>query len=84
MLLAVFLAYAAFSIFSQQTNINQLLAEQESLSEKYAQAQMELQRLQDESAYMNTKDYVEDTARERLGYAYGDETILTVPGDGGG
>ena len=84
LLLTVFLAYAAFSVFSQQTNINGLLAEQETLNEQYTQAQMELQRLQDESEYMNTKDYVEDTARERLGYAYGDEIILTVPDDDAG
>ena len=84
MLLAVFLAYAAFSIFTQQSNINSLLAEQESLNEQYAQAQMELQRLQDKSEYMKTKDYVEDTARKRLGYAYGDEIILTVPDDDAG
>ena len=82
LLLAVFMSYAAFSIYTQQTNINGLLTEQEALHEQYAQAQVELQRLQDESEYMNTKDYIEDTARERFGYAYGDEIILTVPDDG--
>lgn len=82
MLLAVFLAYAAFLIFSQQSNIGNLLAEQQTLNAQYDQAQMELQRLKDKSEYMNTKDYVEDTARKRLGYAYEDEIILTTPDDG--
>lgn len=82
MLLAAFLAYAAFLIFSQQANIGDLLAEQQTLNAQYDQAQMELQRLKDKSEYMNTKDYVEDTARKRLGYAYEDEIILATSDDG--
>lgn len=81
MLLAVFLAYTAFSIYTQQVNISGLQTEQELLSAQYVQAQMELQRLQDQSDYMNTKDYVEDTARERFGYAYEDEIIIEGPDD---
>lgn len=79
LIVAAFMAYAVFSICTQQSNINGLLAEQQALSERYEQAQIELQRLQDQSDFMNTKDYVEDTARERLGYAYDDEIILTAP-----
>jgi|AGTN01.3.fsa_nt_gi Septum formation initiator. len=79
LLLTVFLAYAVFMICSQQENIGGLLTEQETLSERYEQAQIELQRLKDQSAYMNTRDYIEDTARERLGYVYENEIILTPP-----
>lgn len=82
LLLILFLAYAAFLILTQQRNINSLLAEQKVLSEQYEQQQMELQRLEDKSEYMNTKDYIEDTARARLGYAYEDEVIMTTPGSG--
>lgn len=79
LLLAVFLAYAAFSIFTQQSNISGLLSEQQSLNAQYEQAQIELQRLKDQSEYMNTRDYIEDTARERFNYAYEDEIILKTP-----
>ena len=82
LLLVVFLAYAAFLIFSQQSNISGLIAEQQALNEQYDQAQIELQRLKDQSEYMNTKDYIEDTARARLGYAYEDEIILTTEDSG--
>jgi len=81
MLLVVFLAVAGVSIYRQQANINNLLAEQQTLNAQYEQAQLELQRLQDQSEYMNTEDYIEDTARERLGYAYEDEIIVTEPSD---
>ena len=82
LLLIVFLTFAGLSIYRQQTHINDLLAEQQTLNSQYEQAQMELQRLQDQSDYMNTEDYIEDTARERLGYAYEDEIILPAPSDG--
>ncbi len=84
LLLVVFLAFAGLTIYRQQANINALLAEQQTLGEQYEQAQMELQRLRDQSDYMNTEDYIEDTARERLGYAYEDEIILPAPSDGQG
>lgn len=80
-MLAAFLVVAAFSIYGQQKNIGTLRAEQETLNTQYEQAQIELQRLQDQEDYMKTKDYVEDTARERFGYAYQDEIILTEGDD---
>ena len=82
LLLAVFLAFTAFSIYTQQVNIGGLQAKQEALNTQYEQAQMELQRLQDQNDYMNTKDYIEDTARERFGYAYEDEIIIKAPDEG--
>ncbi len=82
LLLAAFLAYTAFSIYTQQMNISGLQAEQQTLSARYEQAQMELQKLQDQNDYMNTKDYIEDTARERFGYAYEDEIVIEGPGEG--
>jgi len=82
LLLIVFLVFAGMTIYRQQSNINSLLAEQQTLNAQYEQAQMDLQRLQDQSDYMNTKDYIEDTARARLGYAYEDEIILSAPSDG--
>jgi cell division protein DivIC len=74
--LPIFLVVAGVSIYAQQKNIFQLQTEQQTLNAQYEQAQVELQRLQDQKDYMKTKDYVEDTARERFGYAYENEIIL--------
>ncbi len=74
--LVAFLVVAGVSIYAQQQNIFQLQTEQQTLNAQYEQAQIELQRLQDQKDYMKTKDYVEDTARDRFGYAYENEIIL--------
>jgi cell division protein FtsL len=75
-LLACFLAYMGFAIFSQQANIGKLLEEQETLSQQYEQVQTDLNRLQHKSDYMDTRQYVEDTAREKLGLVYSGELIF--------
>ena len=75
-ILAVFLTYAGIAIFGQQAKINELKAEQEALTISVEQAQTELDRLKHKEAYMNTNEYVENTARERFGLVYEDELIL--------
>ena len=76
LLLAAFLAYAGFAIYSQQMNIKAMMAEQETLEAEYAQVQTDLSRLQHESDYMYTEDYVEDAAREKFGLVYPDEIVI--------
>jgi cell division protein FtsB len=75
-ILACFLAYTGFVIYSQQANIGKLLAEQETLTQQYEQVQTDLNRLQHKSDYMDTRQYVEDTAREKLGLVYDGELIF--------
>lgn len=75
-LLVVFLVYAGLSIYTQQTNINDMLTEKEVLMLELEQKQTELNRLEHKSEYMNTKDYIENTAREKLGLVYENEIIL--------
>ena len=76
LLLTAFLVYAGFTIYSQQLNINTMLAEQEVLEAEYSEAQTELKRLQHMSDYMYTDDYVEDAAREKFGLVYPDEVVI--------
>ena len=76
LLLACFLAYTGFVIFSQQANIGKLMEEQQSLSQKYHQMQIDLSRLQYKSEYMSTKDYVENETRKKFGLVYEDELIF--------
>ncbi len=83
MLLACFLAYTGFVIFSQQANIGKLMEEQQSLTQQYDQMQIDLSRLQHKSEYMNTKDYVENEAREKFGLVYEDELIFDTSQENG-
>ncbi|MGI5849524.1 MAG: FtsB family cell division protein [Christensenellales bacterium] len=76
LLLACFLVYTGFSIFAQQTNINDLLSERETLNSAYKQAQTDLERLKHQSEYMNTDNYIENTARDKLGLIYENEIIF--------
>jgi cell division protein DivIC len=82
-LLACFLAYTGFVVYTQQANISKLMAEQATLTQQYEQVQMDMNRLQHKSDYMDTQQYVENTAREKLGLAYSGELIFETgqPGD---
>ena len=75
-ILACFLLYTGFAIYTQQVNIGKLMAEQEALVQQYEQVQTALNRLQHRSDYMDTRQYVEDTAHEKLGLVYADELVF--------
>jgi cell division protein FtsB len=77
LLLAFFLVYVGVSIYIQQTNINTLLGEQKALNEQYEQTKIEKERLEHKSEYMSTQDYVENEAREKFGFVYKNEYVLT-------
>ena len=50
-ILACFLAYTGFVIYTQQVNIGKLMAEQETLARQYEQVQTNLNRLQHRAIY---------------------------------
>lgn len=81
LLLALFLVYVGVSIYIQQINISALLVEQDELNERYETTQTEFDRLEHKSEYMNTQDYVENEAREKFGYVYDNEYVLTPSDD---
>jgi cell division protein DivIC len=75
-LLACFLVYTGISIYTLQVNIGDLNIKKQELTQQYAQAQEDLSRLEHQNEYMNTDDFIENTAREKLGLAYEGEIIL--------
>lgn len=75
-LLACFLAYMGFAIYTQQINIQGLQQEKEALTEQYKQAEADLSRLEHQSRYMGTDKYVEDAARDKFGLTYEGEIIM--------
>ena len=77
-ILACFLAYTGFVIYTQQVNIGKLMEEQAALQQQYEQVQTNLNRLQHRSDYMDTRQYLEDTARSRLGLVYSDELVFEL------
>lgn len=77
LLLSLFLVYVGVSIFLQQQDINALLDDQKVLNEKYEQTQTEMQRLEHKKEYMGTQDYIENEARDKFGFVYDNEYILT-------
>lgn len=81
LLLTLFLVYAGVSFYVQQTNINTLLDEQKDLNERCETTQTELDRLEHKSEYMSTQDYIENEARDKFGFVYEDEYILTPSDD---
>lgn len=80
-LLACFLAYTGIAIYTQQNNIGKLVAEQQTLTEQYNQMQTDLSRLQHKEEYMDTKEYVENTARDKFGLVYDGELIFETKPD---
>lgn len=75
-LLACFLVYTGYAIYSQQANIDALQQEKSELNQRYEQAEADLSRLEHQSKYMDTDKYVEDAAREKFGLTYEGEIIL--------
>lgn len=80
-ILAAFLVYAGIAIYGQQVKINELKNKQEALTEAVEQAETDLSRLEHRSEYMNTSEYVENTAREKFGLVYEDEIIIEPEGN---
>lgn len=80
LLLAAFLVYAGVTIYGQQVKINALQDQQETLTQTAEQVQTELDRLEHKSEYLNTEEYVENTAREKFGLTYENEIVIQ-PGE---
>ncbi len=73
---AAVIIYGAITIITQQAKIN----EQKQAAEEFAEAERELteriEALESELSYMGTYEYVERTARERLGMVKEGEIIF--------
>lgn len=75
-LLACFLLYTGIAIYTQQANISFLQDEKKELTAEYEQAQADYDRLEHQSSYMYTDEYIENTARDKFGLTYEGEIIM--------
>lgn len=69
------IAYFVFSIFSQQSIISENNAEIASLNEQISEKQIEIERLEQEYANIDSDEYIERMAREKLGLVQANERV---------
>ncbi len=72
----VVIAYFAFSIFSQQGTISENNAEIASLEQQISEKQIEIERLEQEYANIDSDEYIERMAREKLGLVQANERVF--------
>ena len=65
---AINLVFLAAIVISQETKLGEITQQQQSLQEKYDLILLEEQRLERMLEYAQTDAYIEQLARERLGY----------------
>ncbi len=75
-LFAAVVIYCGITILTQQVKINEQKAMTEELSAREQELEERIETLESELAYMDTDEYVERTARDRLGMVKEDEIIF--------
>lgn len=65
--------YVLVSLISTQANINGKRAERDMLRQEYTENLIRNEELQKTLDSYGTEDFIEEQAREKLGYAYPDE-----------
>lgn len=63
-------------IVSQQSMLDRNIEKNSSLKEDIEQVEQQISELQEERAQMGTDEYIEEKAREKLGYVKSDETVF--------
>ncbi|MBR5786503.1 MAG: septum formation initiator family protein [Clostridia bacterium] len=75
----IFVALAAgliALIVSQQSILDRNIEKNASLKESIQQVEEQISELEKEKSMMGTDEYIEDKAREKLGYVKSDETVF--------
>lgn len=80
-LFAAVVIFCIITILTQQTKIDESKKLAEELAATADQLEERIDTLENELAYMDTDEYVERTARERLGMIKPDETIFKARED---
>ena len=80
LLVAVILASIGYSSIKLRAEYKEKLKEKEKLEAQIAEAESYTEELYRKRAYVQTKKFIEDIAREYLGLVYPDD-ILIVPED---
>ena len=63
-------------IVSQQSILDRNIEKNASLRESIQQVEEQISELEKEKSMMGTDEYIEDKAREKLGYVKSDETVF--------
>ena len=69
----VFAVYVLYSLISVQTNINKKQSELTELRKQYTEMLIKNEELQKTLDSYGTDEFIEEQAREKLGYAYPEE-----------
>ena len=63
-------------IVAQQSLLDRNIDKNASLREDIKQVEQQIKELEEEKANLGTDEYVEEKAREKLGYVKSDETVI--------
>lgn len=80
-IVVAFLAIMAVQIVSLKRKDNEYANKQQDLQEQYEAETERAEELNDLEAYMKSDDYIEDTAKSKLGLVYDNEIIFKESGD---
>lgn len=74
-LVIAFIIYFIYTIISQQRTLNSYAQEKEQYNEQIETAQEEQEELQNMKDNINSNEYIEEIAREKLGMYYPNERV---------
>lgn len=75
LLIISFILYFAFTLISQQKTLNAYAKEEEGYNEDISIAQDEQNELKEMKENINSNEYIEQVAREKLGMYYPNERV---------
>ncbi len=67
---------SVFKISDLYSQSRELAVTERTLEKKIEEAQLEREKMEAQEKYMQTKQYVEDVAKEKLGMVYPDEIVI--------
>lgn len=74
-LVLVFIIYFVYTVIAQQKTLNTYVQEKDKCNEDIEVAQEEQQELQEMKENINSDEYIEQIAREKLGMYYPNERV---------
>lgn len=72
----VFLIVMGIAYWNLQERTAKIQREQEQIEEKIKEAKQKKKELKEEKKYINTKEFIEKTARQKFGLFYPDEYVI--------
>lgn len=73
---ALFVTTLAIHGYTLRANCQKLRTEQSNLLEKKKELEREQKEIEEQSAYRNTDEYIEDVARKKFGLVYDNEVVF--------